>query len=107
MPFDLKFCCVSGPCFAVATALLGRLKRFGYPRLFVCFFFHFSIADQTQSQHTLNPDAREFRSWLEASESVQRNGSNRYALYFISLRTMNVKYLKKTEVLYVMGDLVL
>ena len=41
MPLVLKFCCVSGPCFAVATALLGRLKRFGYPRLFVCLFFSF------------------------------------------------------------------
>ena len=106
MPFDLKFCCVSGPCFAVATALLVD-----YPTLACLFclvlFFHFRIADQTQSQHTLNPDARECRSSLEASESVQRNGSNRYALYFIPLRTMNVKYLKKTEVLYVLGDLVL
>ena len=71
------------------------------------FFFHFSLADQAKSQHILNPDAREFRPSLEASESFQRSGSNRHALYFILLRTMNVKYLKKTEVLYVMGDLVL
>ena len=65
--------------------------------------FHFSLADQAKSQHILNPDAREFHPSLEASESFQRNGSNRYALYFILLHTMNVKYFKKTEVLYVNG----
>ena len=95
---------MSGPCFPCNSAL-GRLKRVGYSRL-LC-FFHLRLADQAKSQHILNPGAREFRPSLEASEGFQRNSSNRYALYFIRLRTMNVKYLKKTEVLYVMGDLVL
>ena len=61
--------------------LFGRLKRVGYPRL-LC-FLHFSIADQAQSQHTLNPDAQEFRPSFETFERFQTNGSNRYAVYFI------------------------
>ena len=63
--------------------------------LVVFFFYDFSLADQAKSQHILNPDAREFRGLLEVSESFQRNGSNRYTLYFILLGTMNVKCLKK------------
>ena len=85
--------------------LSGRLKRVGYPRS-LC-FLHFSIADQAKSRHTLNPDAQEFRPSFGTSERFQRNGSNRYALYLILLCTMNVKYLKKTEVLYVTDALVL
>ena len=75
--------------------LFGRLKRVGYPRL-LC-FLHFSIADQAQSQHTLNPDAREFRPSFGTSERFQRNGSNRYALYFIVLRTMRVNYVEQKK----------
>ena len=105
MPIDLKFCFCVWSLFCRCNSALGRLKRVGYSRL-LC-FFHFRLADQAKSQHILNPGAREFRPSHEASEGFQRNSSNRYALYFIRLRTMNVKYLKKTEVLYVIGDLVL
>ena len=69
--------------------LFGRLKRVGYHLLF---FLHFSIANKAQSQHTLNPDAKEFRPSFGTSERFQRNGSNRYALYFILLCTINFKY---------------
>ena len=70
--------------------LFGRLERVGYPRL-LCFFY-FSIAYQAQSQHNLNPDAQEFRPSFGTSERFQRNGSDRYALYCILLRTMNFNY---------------
>ena len=79
--------------------LFERLKRVGDPRL-LC-FLHFSIADQAQSQHTLNPDLREFRPSFRTSERFQRNGSNRYALYFIILRTTKVNYVEQKKVLCV------
>ena len=93
MPFDLKFCFCVWSLLCRCNSALGRLKRVDYSHL-LC-FLHFSLANQAKSQHTLNPDAREFRPSLEESECFQRNGSDRYALYFILLRTMNVKYFLK------------
>ena len=92
MLFDIN--CVSGPCFVFVTELL----------LVVVFFLHFSITDQAQSQHTLNPKAKEFHSSFDASERLQTNGSNRYTLNFTLLRTMDYN---KNEVLYVIGVLCL
>ena len=89
---DLKFVV----CLDLVSLLYGKAlwetKTRWLPSLVV--FLHFSIADQAKSQHTLNPDAQEFRPSFGKSERFQTNGSNRYALYFILLCTMNVKYLK-------------
>ena len=97
-----------GRCFVFVTELLVDYNVLITLRLACCIFLHCSIADHAQSQHTLNPKAKEFRPSFGASQRLQTNGSNRYALYFTLLCTMDFNYLQeKNEVLYVIGVLYL
>ena len=89
---DLKFCCVILVLLLYGRALWETTTRW-LPSLVV--FLHFSIADEAQSQETLNPEAREFRPSFGTSERFQRNGYNRYALYLIVLHTMKVNYVER------------